>query len=121
MSSSTAAASSRRRAVGSTGWIWPDAAIASRSSTIEAFSAWLRMAHAPHSTPMTLRLLSSTWLSGMRGISPAANPSTRYRPPQRIERSAGSALSPPTGSTTMSAPPPVTSRMAVFRSTPGSS
>ena len=44
-------------------------------------SAWLpsgsRPVHAPQSTPTSVRLLSSTWLIGRRGISPPAKPITR--------------------------------------------
>ena len=40
-------------------------------------AAGSRITQPPHSMPITVRLLSSTWFSGMRGISPAANPTTR--------------------------------------------
>ena len=48
--------------------------------------------------PRTMTPLSSTRLSGMRGISPDANPSTTKRLPHLVARSACSAYGPPTGS-----------------------
>ena len=41
---------------------------------------------------------TSTRFSGMRGMTPEANPTVTNRPPRRSERSAGSDSSPPTGS-----------------------
>ena len=60
----------------------------------------------PSRRPTTLRLLSSTWLSGQRGISPPAKPIDHVAAEAARARSAGSAWGPPTGSTTTSAPPP---------------
>ena len=45
---------------------------------------------APQNTPSTAQPLSSTRLSGSFGISPAAKPTTRWRPSQASERTAGS-------------------------------
>ena len=33
--------------------------------------------HPPQSTPTTVRLLSSTWLAGIDGMGPDANPMTQ--------------------------------------------
>ena len=74
------------------------------------------MAHAPQSTPTTVRLLSRTWLSGTDAIGPEANPITQKRPKVLVARNAGSLWRPPTGSMTTSTPPSVSSRTRVFRS-----
>src|SRR5437588_665763 len=58
----------------------------------------------------------STRLRRMLGISPDAYPTVTNRPPQRSERSAGSASAPPTGSTTTSLPSGRASRSACRRS-----
>ena len=54
----------------------------------------LRGTHPPHSTPMTVRLLSSTRFSGTFAMPPG-NPMTRKRPSKRRARNAGSDTSPP--------------------------
>ncbi len=71
------------------------------------------MAQIPQSMPMTDRLRNRIWLSGTDGMSPDANPMTRYRPRSPSARSAGSASAPPMGSTTRSTPvPPAQARAA---------
>src|SRR5207245_682786 len=62
------------------------------------------------STPRSAPPLTSGRLNASAGMVPEANPTTRCRPRQAIERNACSATSPPTGSKITSGPwPPVNS------------
>src|SRR5262249_12610794 len=52
-------------------------------AALYSFVCW--RTHDPQNTPRTAQLFSSTRLSGSFGISPAANPTTRWRPSQASE------------------------------------
>src|SRR5437899_139688 len=70
--------------------MWPDSLPsphqrASRSiASLYCSRSW--RTHAPQNTPSTAQPLSRTRLSGSFGISPAAKPTTRWRPSQPSER-----------------------------------
>ena len=112
----TAAASSNGRSSGDAGCNRPSFTMAMSSSRSSALRSRFPMAQAPQSMPTTVRLCSSTWLSATDEMGPDANPMTHNRPNDRSARRAGSLWRPPTGSTTTSTPPSVSSRTRVLRS-----
>ena len=89
-SSSARATSSSGYSAGRTGSILPSATIASRSPRSARWSSACCMAQMPQSMPITVRLRSSTWLSGIEGMAPDGEaddeiaPTVAQRPQRRL-------------------------------------
>ncbi len=87
----------------------------SSSWPISAVFAGLLITYAPQPAPTTSVLLSSSRLTRTSGIEPPVNPTTTTRPPSLSERRLSVKRSPPTGSSTMSTPPPEISLASSFQ------